>query len=106
MAATGRFEHSDRRTRPGIGENIWFGTHGRYSVEAMVGAWAAEKRLFVPGIYPNVSRTGNWADVPHYTQMIWRTTQRVGCAVAATPRLDYLVCRYSPKGNIDGRRMP
>lgn len=106
MAMTGVFQHSDRRARHGIGENLWYGTHGAYSVEAMVGAWASEKRMFAPGIFPNVSRNGNWADVAHYTQMIWPTTQRVGCALASTARLDYLVCRYSPAGNIDGKPVP
>lgn len=103
MAFTGVFEHSDRHARPGIGENLWTGTHGAYSVEAMVGAWASEKRMFVPGMFPNNSRIGNWMEVGHYTQMIWPMTQRVGCALAATARVDYLVCRYSPAGNIDGR---
>ena len=106
MAVTGIFQHSDRRARPGVGENLWYGTHGAYSVESMVGAWASEKRAFVPGIFPNVSRTGNWMDVSHYTQMIWPTTQRIGCALASTARTDYLVCRYAPKGNIDGKRVP
>lgn len=106
MASTGLFQHSDRSTRPGIGENLWFGTHGAYSVETMVGGWASEKHDFAPGVFPNVSRTGNWMDVAHYTQMIWPTTQRIGCALASTPRTDYLVCRYSPKGNIDGRPVP
>jgi hypothetical protein len=27
----------------------------------------------------------------------------VGCAIASTARVDYLVCRYAEKGNIDGR---
>jgi len=103
MAMTGRFAHSDRAARPGTGENLWMGTHGAFSVEAMVGAWASEKRFFFPGTFPSVSRTGNWADVGHYTQMIWPTTTRVGCALASTPRVDYLVCRYAYKGNIDGR---
>ena len=103
MAMTGRLEHSNRRARPGTGENLWMGTHGAFPIEAMVGAWASEKRWFVPGIFPNNSLTGNWVDVGHYTQMIWPTTQRVGCALASTPRVDYLVCRYSGAGNIDGR---
>lgn len=106
MAFTGIFQHSDRRTRPKIGENLWYGTHGAFSVEAMIGAWASEKRFFVPGIFPNVSRTGNWIDVSHYTYMIWPTTQRIGCALASTARMDYLVCRYAPSGNIDGKRVP
>jgi hypothetical protein len=103
MAFTGQFQHSDRGARRGIGENLWAGTHGAFSVEAMVGAWASEKQTFMPGIFPNNSRTGNWIDVGHYTQIIWPATQRVGCALASTPRTDYLVCRYFPAGNVDGR---
>ena len=106
MAFTGMFEHSDRSSRHGIGENLWYGTHGAYSIDAMLGAWASEKRMFAPGIFPNISRTGNWADVGHYTQMIWPSTQRIGCALASTPRYDYLVCRYAPAGNIDGKPVP
>ena len=103
MAMTGRFAHSDRSLRRGTGENLWMGTHGAFSVEAMVGGWASERRWFRPGLFPNVSRTGNWVDVAHYSQMIWPTTTRIGCALASTPRIDYLVCRYAGAGNIDGR---
>lgn len=106
LAFTGVFEHSDRSKRPGVGENLWYGTHGAYSIEAMVGAWASERRDFTPGIFPNVSRTGNWMDVSHYTQVIWPTTQRIGCALASTAATDYLVCHYAPKGNIDGKPVP
>src|SRR5437868_1407920 len=103
MALTGRFAHSDRSLRRGTGENLWMGTRGAFGVEAMVGGWASEKRWFRPGLFPSVSRTGNWEDVGHYTQMIWPTTSRVGCALASTARVDYLVCRYAGAGNIDGR---
>ena len=72
----------------------------------MVGAWIDEHRAFRPGVFPNVSRTGNWADVSHYTQGILRGTTRVGCVIHATARLDYLICRYSLPGNIDGRYLP
>lgn len=106
MAAGGRYDHSDRRTRPGIGENLWMGTRGAFSIDYMVGEWTAERRHFIPGIFPNNSRTGNWMDVSHYTQMIWPATQRIGCAVASGRGSDYLVCRYSPKGNQDGRPLP
>ena len=106
MAITGVFAHSDRSKRPGTGENLWMGSHGYFSFEAMVGGWSAEKRYFIPGVFPNNSRTGNWADVGHYTQMIWPTTQRVGCAVATAHSTDYLVCRYANAGNIDGHALP
>ena len=103
MAISGRFVHSDRSQRRGTGENLWMGSRGAFSIEAMVGSWASEQRFFQPGIFPNVSRTGDWEDVGHYTQMIWPTTARIGCALASTPRIDYLVCRYAGAGNMDGR---
>ena len=106
MALTARFQHSDRKARPGTGENLWMGSHGAFGVEGMVAGWASERRFFRPGIFPNVCSRGDWEDVGHYTQMVWPTTQRVGCALAATPRVDYLVCRYAGAGNIDGRRVP
>jgi hypothetical protein len=106
MAFTGMFQHSNRQARRGVGENLWMGTHGAFSPESMVGGWSSEKRYFMPGVFPSNSRTGNWEDVGHYTQMIWPTTTRVGCALASTPRVDYLVCHYATAGNIDGRRVP
>jgi hypothetical protein len=106
LALTNSFHHSDRRARRGIGENLWMGTRGVFSYEAMVGRWASEQRDFVPGIFPAVSRSGNWENVGHYTQMVWPTTTRVGCAGASNARNDFLVCRYSPAGNVDGRPVP
>ena len=103
LAAAGAFQHSDRRARPGIGENLWMGTSGAFSPEQMVGNWASEKQWFRPGIFPNVSRTGNWEQIGHYSQIIWRTTTRVGCGLAEGRGRDVLVCRYSPAGNVDGR---
>lgn len=106
LGTAGALVHSPRTERPGIGENLWSGTAGAYTPEAMVGNWAEERAQFRPGIFPAVSTSGNWLDVSHYTQMIWPTTTHVGCAVHRAGRWDYLVCRYSPKGNIDGRRVP
>lgn len=106
LAATGNLRHSPRSTRPGQGENWWRGARGAFPPHVMVGSWASEKSMFRPGIFPNVSRTGNWADVAHYTQMIWRDTTRLGCGIGSSSRFDVLVCRYSPKGNRDGRPVP
>jgi uncharacterized protein YkwD len=106
LALTNSFQHSDRTQRPGTGENLWMGTRGYFSYEAMLASWANERRDFVPGVFPAVSRSGNWESVGHYTQMVWPTTTRVGCAVATNSRNDFLVCRYSPAGNVNGRPVP
>ena len=40
----------------------------------------------------------------HYSQIVWRNTARVGCAVAANPNGKYiLVCNYDPPGNYVGQ---
>ncbi|HWH17287.1 MAG TPA: CAP domain-containing protein, partial [Allosphingosinicella sp.] len=67
---------------------------------------AAERRYFRAGVFPNVSSSGNWSDVGHYTQMVWRGTTSVGCALHQSPRWDFLICRYAPSGNVVGQRVP
>lgn len=106
LSAMGRLQHSSRANRPGQAENLWMGTRAAFPPEAMVGAWNQEKRFLRPGIFPAVSATGNWQDVAHFTQVIWKGTTHVGCAVHRDARHDYLICRYSPRGNVDGRRVP
>lgn len=106
LAPSGRLVHSPKSERRGTGENLWMGTRGAYSIEQMLGSWSGEKRFFRRGVFPRVSSTGNWADVGHYTAMIWPGTTRVGCGVAAGGSYEVLVCRYAPSGNIDGRRVP
>ncbi len=105
LGAIGRLQHSPKASRPGQRENLWMGSAGVFNLEQMVGNWLRERANFHPGTYPYVSRTGNWFDVSHYTQIIWSGTTRVGCAVHRAARWDFLICRYSPPGNIDGRRV-
>lgn len=86
------------------GENLWAGTAGYYNAESMVGLWIAEKRNFKPGVFPANSRTGNLEDVGHYTQVMWRSTNKVGCALARGRSDEFMVCRYSEGGNVIGER--
>lgn len=103
LMARGRFAHDPRPH--GHGENLWMGWGDRiFQPEDMVGDWIVERRLYRPGVFPNVSRTGDWVAVGHYTQLIWRGTTHVGCAVATQGDRSILACRYSPPGNVDGQR--
>lgn len=105
LAATGRFEHSpDQPGKPLEGENLWAGTPRAFSPEAMVGLWSAERSDYRPGLFPNNSRSGDVEKVGHYTQLIWRSSRRVGCASAVGRNEEVLVCRYSEAGNIMGQR--
>ena len=102
LARLRRLVHSPRETRPGQRENLAMAFHGTLMPEQLVGLWSAEKRMIRPGVFPAVSASGNWQDVAHYTQMVWPTTTHVGCALYQAD-WDYLICRYSPPGNIDGK---
>jgi len=104
LALTSTFEHSPEPPKgQEVGENLWMGTIHAYSFEEMVGGWIAERKDFINGVFPNVSRTGNWDDVGHYTQLIWAETREVGCAVADNGEDEFLVCRYAKAGNWFGQ---
>ena len=97
LASLRRLVHSPREARPGERENLAMAFHGTLGAEQLVDLWSREKLLLTPGLFPNVSRTGKWEDIARYTQMVWPTTTRVGCAIFAAD-WDYLICRYSPPG--------
>jgi hypothetical protein len=102
LSRTGRWGHSPPERRVGQGENLWTGTRAAFNLASMVREWTDEKRFFRSGVFPNVSRSGSWHDVGHYTQIVWPTTIRVGCGLRSSRDWDYLVCRYANPGNVIG----
>jgi uncharacterized protein YkwD len=105
LSRKGTLEHASSALRRNMGENLWMGSAGYYSAETMIDGFLSERASFRPGTFPQVSRTGNWSDVGHYTQIIWPTTTEVGCAVARGAVNDFLVCRYNPPGNTIGQKV-
>lgn len=97
--------HSTPDERGRTGENLWMGTAGYYTAEQMIGHFADEKQFFRVGRFPDVSTTGDWGDVGHYTQIVWPGTREVGCATARGETYDFLVCRYYPSGNRMGQQI-
>ncbi|WP_241392649.1 CAP family protein [Rippkaea orientalis] len=100
----GRKLQHDSNTN-GQGENLWLGTSKRFSYTQMVDGWGQEKQYLTSRRFTleTVSSTGNWSDVGHYTQIVWKNTKKVGCATSKAGGNDILVCRYSPQGNIIGQ---
>ena len=99
-----------------LGENIaWGWPVDELGVPAsyVVDVWIAEKQY-----YHHDRDDGNrgWAVPPgctpppggtcgHYTQVVWKTTQRVGCGMAVKPSTEaLLVCNYYPLANVPGVR--
>lgn len=85
-----------RHSHTPYGENL---AEGFSSVTSAVNSWAAE------GAYYSYKRPGFSHRTGHFTQMIWKSTENVGCAYAICNGLNgtigkYLVCEYSPPGNV------
>jgi pathogenesis-related protein 1 len=101
LAAGPGLEHSPHASRPGEGENLARIDGGRTSATELFSGWVREGAQYALGPLncgdlSSVSRTG------HYTQVIWKGTRRIGCAVAYAGESQVLVCRYAPPGNICG----
>lgn len=104
LTRKGYLQHADQSVRSGAGENLWIGTAGYWDVDGMFKMFIDERKDYRHKTFPNVSRTGNWKDVGHYTQIVWRDTREVGCAVVTGKGNDVLVCRYWPAGNVLGSK--
>ena len=101
LAVLRQLKHSGT---PGVGENLAFGTEGHMSLTQLIDLWANERQRFQDGPFPSVSVNGDWQSVGHYTQMVWKGTTEVGCGVASGGGNEYLVCQYSPQGNVAGEK--
>lgn len=98
LAETGQLEHS------GSGQNLAMAAAGTQSLTQLVDLWGSEQDNFTNGYFPDISTTGNWMDVGHYSQIIWKATAEVGCGFAENDGRDVLVCDYDPPGNVMGQK--
>jgi pathogenesis-related protein 1 len=90
-----------------VGENLYYlgpwRSAGRrnelvvVSATEIVDAWGAESANYAPML----SACAPNRQCGHYTQMVWRTTEELGCGMAICPTLGQVwVCDYRPPGNI------
>nr|XP_056712787.1 uncharacterized protein LOC130483900 [Euleptes europaea] len=80
------------------GENLFMSSHPSSWTQA-IKAWDDEKKDFEHG----TGATSEGAVIGHYTQVVWYSSFKVGCALAYCPNQSfkyYYVCQYCPAGNI------
>lgn len=101
-APAGLIDHNEGRSDGHpyyVGENV-YGSSGAATGADAVASWASEEADFNPA-------TGGCSGVcGHYTQIVWRTSVELGCALSNCPGLTYgssVVCNYGPGGNSGGR---
>uniref|UniRef100_A0A8I7BHM1 SCP domain-containing protein n=2 Tax=Hordeum vulgare subsp. vulgare TaxID=112509 RepID=A0A8I7BHM1_HORVV len=83
------------------GENLFWGSGTGWAPAQAVGAWLAERPRYD---YWSNRCTGGMCG--HYTQIVWRGTARVGCAMVDcyNGRGTFITCNYDPPGNYVGMR--
>jgi pathogenesis-related protein 1 len=95
LIARDQFSHSPNSP---YGENL-FEVRGAVSTpREVVQAWASEEKDYD-------YRSNRCRDTcGHYTQIVWRNTKSLGCAVSRNSRREVWVCNYDPPGNYAGQR--
>lgn len=94
LLAKNQFAH---RPKTEYGENLFAVSGARATPESAFAAWAEEE--------PNYRHANNSCRgvCGHYTQIVWASTRKLGCAVARGPRREVWVCNYDPAGNYVGQ---
>jgi pathogenesis-related protein 1 len=104
------YKHNPYRLLKPFGENSAASTPGMSKTRDVVKSWAAEAPDYT--LVNNSCAPGKVCG--HYTQLVWRITTHVGCAVHTCtknspfgeefPIWEYWVCNYLPQGNYFGQR--
>ncbi|QDZ19012.1 putative cysteine-rich secretory protein [Chloropicon primus] len=77
----------------GYGENLAW---GHQDIEKAIKDWYDEIALY------NYNSPGFGMGTGHFTQVVWKGTQEVGCARGNCPGQNLWTCQYSPAGNVMG----
>ncbi|KAM9704731.1 GLIPR1-like protein 1 [Menidia menidia] len=93
---------------PSVGENIWTGyPPSHFNVSVALKSWVNEKE------YYDYQTTSCTKICGHYTQVVWASSYKVGCAVELCPKGvrnfsprkgAIFVCNYATTGNFRGQK--
>jgi len=85
------------------GENVFVGTGTEWNMLDAVNLWVAEKQYYDHATNTCSAPAGQSCD--QYKQVVWRDTKAIGCAgvVCDGGAGVYIICDYSPPGNVVGQ---
>jgi uncharacterized protein YkwD len=102
VATTGDFAHST--CSECYGENLAARNHTTaVPVAQELANWVSEKNNYKGEPFDPTTQTNASNVYAHYTQMVWNNTSQIGCGTDSGGGVDYVVCRYTPPGNILGQ---
>ncbi len=76
------------------GENLFWASYNIFEPATAVNEWGEEIKDYKDEV---VGKTNEM--VGHYTQIVWKTTSEVGCAVYKCKKSYLVVCNYNPSVN-------
>ncbi len=106
LAKTGKFTHDPTNRSHKYGENLYaFSRNATPNLKKIILKWYKEQQYY--NYSSNQCQSGKVCG--HYTQIVWKTTKKVGCASAQYKKGRFkggyvTVCKYYPYGNIIGKR--
>ena len=85
------------------GQNLYLGSGNPHTGKYVAEYWYSENIYYNYGI----GKSNNGATIGHFTQIIWKTTKKIGCAVSIGrwkiyKESYYICCYYYPGGNLPG----
>lgn len=90
LLANNRMEH---RKNSGYGENIYMASGGNLAGTDAVRSWYNEIK------YYNWNHPSFQMNTGHFTQVVWKSSKKLGVGFARRGNTIYVVCNYDPPGN-------
>lgn len=111
IARTGVFEHSTSTQRNGAGENLYAYYTTSRAIASNVLAQQAVTSWYSEVSKYNYSQPRFSSATGHFTQVVWKNSTGLGCGASqgkktingTTYNAYYVVCQYSPAGNVQGQ---
>jgi len=115
LAQSGAWEHDPKNysgyTNGPYGENLYTSYNSTGHIPTLAEAtesWIDEKNFYHYGVIGDTATCDAGKICGHYTQVIWKNTTEVGCAISRYQRGFYkdwylIVCKYKTPGNFRGQ---